>query len=101
MKRIGIIKKVVPLSEIEVEKRDGSKGTLAKLGVLVETGCQSVYVEFLQDTAREVAKRVSVNQTVLVEYDCTAREFQDKNGQPRFDNQLRGRGLQVFSDRAF
>lgn len=101
MKRIGIIKKVVPLSEIEVANRDGSNGTLAKLGVLVETGCQSIYVEFLQDTAREVAKRVSENQTVMVEYDCKAREFEDRNGQQRFDNQLRGRGLQVFSDRAF
>ena len=101
MKRIGIIKKIVPLSEIEVEKRDGTKGTLAKMGVMVETGCQSIFVEFLQDTAREVAKRVSENQTVMIEYDCTAREFQDKNGQPRFDNQLRGRGLQIFSDRAF
>lgn len=101
MKRIGIITKIVPLKEVEFTMRDNSKNTLAKFGVLVTTGGQSIYVEFIQDLARSLSKTAAVNQTVLIEYDCTAREFQGKDGETRFDNQLRGRALQIFSDRAF
>lgn len=101
MKRIGIIEKISPFVEKEYKDGDGNQSLFVKLGIVVATGGQTVYVEFKQDSARAVRDKIVEGQIVQVEYDCKVREYTDKNNETRFENVMSGRALQIFSDKAF
>ena len=101
MKRIGIIEKISPFVEKEYKDGEGQTALFAKLGIIVATGGQSVYIEFKQDSARSIRDKIVEGQIVQVEYDCKVREYTDKNNEQRCENVVSGRALQIFSDKAF
>lgn len=101
MKRIGIIEKICPFVEIKGQGSQGEDKIFVKQGIVVASGGQVVYVEFKQDSARSIRDKIVEGQLVQVEYDCKVREFTDKNGEVRWSNELSGRALQIYSDKAF
>ena len=86
-----------PLREISTE-RQGRPSVFYKQGFRLTDGVNSIYGETMGEYAKAVlGLKLEKGMTVAVNLDFSARSYPDKNGEIRFENQVRITNIAPFS----
>jgi hypothetical protein len=91
------IAEITPLREISTE-RQGRPSVFYKQGFRLTDGVNSIYGETMGEYAKAVlGLKLEKGMTVAVNLDFSARSYPDKNGEIRFENQVRITNIAPFS----
>ena len=85
----GILKQVGETRNVEITKRDGSKGLMKVREILVTNGIDTVNAEVTDDYTLEALSKMAVGNTIAVRLRLYVREWKSQNGAEMKSNMIR------------
>lgn len=93
-----IIKKMFPLTERAYTDRNNQPQTFTSQGFVLTDGLNTLYAETQGNYAKAaVALKLAEGGQVTVCLETTARDWQDKDGQTRYSNEVRITNISPFA----
>ena len=85
----GILRQVGETRNVEIKKRDGSKGLMKVREILVTNGIDTVNAEVSDDYTLEALSKMAVGNTIAVRLRLYVREWKSQNGVEMKSNMIR------------